>query len=395
MSSSVSSSIPVSTTSPGSTSALISTTSSSTTIDAVSQATSIIVQSSLQMFCSQLLGYSTMTVTISIGTTQTQSATIIQVVTISSTLSFMNTITNIQIIYTTVPSTTLAPVVTSTVTVSKIFPIITTLQSIAARQIASSAISTPAALSTFAPIVITSACNLEASPVTSTLTNTQIETVQATKIFTITATTTVVVTTTLTMVISSLVTTTVYSGFVSIPTSTITTTSYTSTTTLTISPGAPAAASTPYYLQVVGDPKPSAMWGLSDPERHLTDNLYQLGKREAFALTPENKLYSLNVNAWYGVVGPGLQDGKIYWDPRSQYGNTTFYGRPTSDGTGRLQLFINNTATILNTQYFFCVATGLLDRSTTTGFHVYYYQLLTLGAACSTVQLYLSPVANG
>jgi len=189
----------------------------------------------------------------------------------------------------------------------------------------------------------------------------------------------------------------VTSGVYTNPVSTVTaTTTVTSTTTITFASGAPTAP--PNYLSISPEPNFGAAWALSDPSTHMTDNYYFPNRREVFALTSIGQLYSASNNSWYGIgatANAGSTNNKLYWDPRMQYGNTTFYGTAMNDGTGRTQLFLTNTAT--NTPYNFCVANlASADKNVATGFHIYFYSTAaTFTPNCVNCNLYLSPISNG
>jgi len=192
---------------------------------------------------------------------------------------------------------------------------------------------------------------------------------------------------------TAITTQTISSGISTNPTSTATTTTtITSTTTITVASNAPSAP--PNYLAISPDPNANAGWALSDPSTHMTDNYFFPSRREVFALTSVKQLYSVTNNSYYGVP-TGVTTGKIFWDTRSAYGNKTWYGNALTDGTGRTQLFLNNTAA--NAPFNFCVQnTTSADDNTATGYHLYYYVTASqVSVYCKVCSLFLSPVGNG
>ena len=129
----------------------------------------------------------------------------------------------------------------------------------------------------------------------------------------------------------------------------------------------------------------------------MTDNYYKQSSREVFELTSAGQLYSVTNNAWYGTI-TGATSGKLFWDTRSQYANTTFTGTAVNDGTGRVQLGLKQsaTSTILN---IFCVSNSASgDSNAATGYHVNFVPPGTTqpqAGNCIITQLYLSPITNG
>lgn len=127
----------------------------------------------------------------------------------------------------------------------------------------------------------------------------------------------------------------------------------------------------------------------------MTDNFFFPNKREVFALTTQGQLYSVTNGAWYGVIPGtlGRTTGKLYWNTNSIYGNKTFSGTPTNDGTGRTRLFMKNALGTIT--YSFCIANKASgDGNSNTGYHVYFYTT-TAQTNCPLTYLYLSPVGNG
>ena len=129
----------------------------------------------------------------------------------------------------------------------------------------------------------------------------------------------------------------------------------------------------------------------------MTDNYYKQSSREVFQLTSAGQLYSVTNNAWYGTQ-TGATSGKLFWDTRSQYANTTFTGMAVNDGTGRVQLGLMQS-TASSTLDIFCVANSTSgDSNAATGFHVYFFPPGTTQSqtgSCTITQLYLSPITNG
>ncbi|KAL6714338.1 hypothetical protein ACLMJK_007761 [Lecanora helva] len=297
---------------------------------------------------------------------------------------------------TTVPSTT-TPLTTTTKT-SYVLVATTTRaaqkRDLKGRQAAasSSTLSTPSDLATFPGAVVTSACSLEATPVSVTSTSTvqQSTTVQST--VTATSTSTVVNTATTSATVTTV---TVTSGITTAPTSTVAgaTTTITSTTTITYASNAPSVSAN--YLNIDPDPNGNAAYALSDPATHMTDNFYYPNRREVFGLIPAtNQFYSISNNSYYGIPSnptAGSTYNHLYWNTNAAYGNRTFYGVDLNDGTGRTQVFLNNTNT--GTPYNFCISTVTSDGNSGTGLHVNFYT--TQFSGCAPTNLYLSPIANG
>ncbi|KAL9113968.1 MAG: hypothetical protein Q9227_002102 [Pyrenula ochraceoflavens] len=261
---------------------------------------------------------------------------------------------------------------------------------IKARQAANSTVSTPTPLTTFSDPILSTACSQVITSANSTSVTTQTTTATsgttiATTVPSTTLATTVYQTTTAGQVITS--------GVVTNSSSTVTvTTTSTSTTTITIASGAPSA--TPQYLQISPDPNTNANWALSDPATHLTDNYYFPNRREVFELTSSGMLYSVTNNSYYGIP-TGSTANKLYWSTNVAYANTTFYGTALNDGTGRTQLFLNNTAA--NAPFNFCISNSTSgDGNTATGLHVNYFVTSgQIAAYCKACSLFLSPVTNG
>lgn len=152
-----------------------------------------------------------------------------------------------------------------------------------------------------------------------------------------------------------------------------------------------------YYLQISPDPNAGASWGLSDPATHLTDNYYKQSGREVFELTSAGQLYSVTNNAWYGTQ-TGATSGKLFWDTRMVYANTTFSGTPVNDGTGRVQLFLQQSTTASSPDVFCVANVASGDGNSATGYHVYFAPPGTTSAStgnCIITSLYLSPTSNG
>lgn len=253
----------------------------------------------------------------------------------------------------------------------------------------STAISTPSDLSQFPATILSSACSLEATPVTTTSTASTTATVVQAGSTTVTTYTTLAAVSSPTTVSTTTTTATVSSGVSTAPSSTRTSTVVvTSTSTVVVQGSAPTG--TPTWLQVQPDPNTGATYALSDPSTHLTDNFYAQSKREVFIVSGMGQLYSVTNNSYYYIPKPAGGD-KLYWSTNVTVGNKTFYKNALSDGTGRAQLFLNNTAT--GVPYNFCVANSSgVDYNAATGYHIYYY-ISTLIANCTSTKLFLQPVS--
>ena len=361
-------------------------------LNQVELATRAIEQSSLQPYCSALLGYSTPTVIATNNVLVNVVQTIIRTQVVAPLAQVTVTNKVVQTLLTVVPAATLIPTVRVTVSLTQIVSVTIglNLPLLPRREIIPSPNVIPVGLLTFDPAVVSSACSLEANPVTGTVTVTVNQTASVTGTQVTTVTNTSPTTAVATVVQTSIAVSTVSSGTFTGPavterlTVTVIVTSTISVSTSTTS-ATPIASPPAYNLAVSGDPNAGAKFALSDPNGHMTDNFLSTSSREIFRLTSENKLYSVLKNAYYGGVAPGLLNGKLYYDTRPAYGNTTFQGIPTTDGTGRVQITFGT--------YKFCAATGLADRDV-TGYHIYYYQTLAIGALCTPVSLYLTPVGT-
>ncbi|MCJ1409427.1 hypothetical protein MMC19_003508 [Ptychographa xylographoides] len=376
--------------------------------DLVSSATSIIVSQSLYVFCSQLLGYSTPISVVSSTTTATATSTVSNgtafytIIYTSTRLTTVPSSTSSPTVIVTVTSTTVtAHVSTSGITMKKRMvrvPLNTSIwlqqNGFNRRQISnttsnsnSSSISTPSALSTFGATILSSACSQEVYPINMTSTSFYYS------VSTVTSTTTVPATSQAISVANSFTTQTISSGITTALTATTTATvTTTSTTTIVVQPGAPNGTQT--YLQVANDPNLVTAYALSDPSTHLTDNYFFPSRREVFIVSQLGQLYSVTNNSYYYGTKPAGGD-KLYWSTSSSMGNTTFYSRPLGDGTGRAQLFLNDTVSTPPAPFSFCVSNlNTTDSNAATGYHIYYYVTPSqVGVNCTAVQLYLQPVS--
>lgn len=222
--------------------------------------------------------------------------------------------------------------------------------------------STPAALATLAPSAVTSGCALQATPVTLT--------------------STISVATSITLSSGTITTQT------TLPTTTSTTTqTVVSTTTIVIAQSAPTGAIG--YLEVRPAVNGNSKYVLSDPSQHMTDNYYRSAtERETFIVAADGSLYSVTHNAYYYVPstsGPNL----LYWSGNPTDASKIFSVGPAgADGSYKLKM-----AGFGNT-YKLCLSkASSSDGNSFTGLHFYYFRTSdTFYSYCLPVDLYIVPV---
>ena len=390
-----------------------SSTSTSTSVDQVSEATSIIDANKYQAFCSDYLDY----------TTPLATSTVIANVTANATaIASIGTVTTSEDL--TIEQTTIVPSVTETQTItpaisyttSTVTTILVVTQTLAApvkirgeedephqycqaceaqkeKRIPSPTtrnVTVPSPLSAFASDILSSACSLEATSVTST------STVYITDIHneTLTFTTTVpaltetdIYTTSETTTISdgaSIVLTTVQT-----PVSTVIST-YTSTSTISVPYNAPSGTIT--WLAIDPAINPGAGFAVSDNANHMTDNYYTPTKREVFIITKLGQLYSVTNNAYYY---PGSTDGtdtKLYWST-SAIKASTLFSSTVNATNGETQLGFKLSA--VGAPQVFCVSNLVSkDDNTKAGYHVHFAASTSaFPANCLLTHLFLVPTS--
>ncbi|KAG9653707.1 hypothetical protein KCU95_g11661, partial [Aureobasidium melanogenum] len=321
----------------------------SSSIDPVLAAQDIIVTSSYQPFCSELLDYSDETSTVSSTTTEVSTTT----VTVTTT-----DLTAVTQMYKRkrdiAPITTecghdhklkrQAPTPTPTETSASSSDISSSGDSI------QSTIVTPAALQTFSASVLSSACSAEITTTATTVTEVTTESTVSTE--------------TSTKTISS-------------------------TTTISIASSAPTGVIG--YLEIRPVINAGAQYVRSDVATHMTDNGNDPSGRETFIITTDNKLYSVTNDAYYytnSVSGGDL----LYWSHSASQGLSSFTSGPT-DASGYSQLLFQDKRTAPTGVYYkFCLDS---DRGGSTGSHMYFY-----GAdadlskqRCKLVEIYFAPAS--
>ncbi|KAF9870602.1 hypothetical protein CkaCkLH20_11908 [Colletotrichum karsti] len=357
----------------------------------VASASSTIVQSTLQPYCSTLLGYTTPTTT----ATQTAFATVPST-TVTSTVTPLasTTTTTTQLVAVTKqlkralaprPTTTClhddetpedhsyqisqglrarddSPLVNGTTEnghfVDMDVPVdMTNTTSPSKRRIRRDG--TPAGLAAFPADVISSACSLVATPVTTTVTASA--------------------TTTQTVVSGAALATT------TAPTSTIVVVqTVTSTTTINVAPNAPTGAIG--YLTVNPVVNSPARYVLSDDSTHMTDNWYRQGQRETFIVAADGTLYSVTNNSYYYIQN--YEMSLVYWSNSKSAAQSGFTATPLGDGTSKVTLSSGGK------NWKFClrtVSTG--DGNSGAGMHMRAYSgTNTYGTGCVDVDLIIVPV---
>ena len=261
------------------------------------------------------------------------------------------------------------------------------------RQATTSTLSTPSALATFPSNILSSACSREAGPatLTSAATQSQVVTVSTTS-------TTTSVSTYVSIIVQTVVTMNTITAGVRTAAASTTTVNTTVVSTTTISVRSAAPSGNIYYMQITPDNNPVAQYALSDPQGHLSDYYYYQYRREVFILTDDGVLYSVTNNSYYYLPKYyiGQPSGKVYWQYATSYANHSWYGVPTTDGTGRVALYFNATQANSPNPYNFCICNLLsADSNAATGYHIYFWNVSTQVSNCDLTQLYLSPVNRG
>jgi len=227
------------------------------------------------------------------------------------------------------------------------------------RQATSSTLSTPSPLATVPSTILSSACSLEATPISKTST-----------IYTTTTTTTYAQTTSTSVITAGTSTTTAY-------------TTVTSTTTISIASAAPSGQIS--YLRVNPVINSGGIYCLSDPATHMSDNYRNTTLRETFVVTSKGQLYSVTHNSYYYP-----KSGLLYYSSTASDGSTAFTaGAAASDGSQLVTLAGYKTCV-------YTVASSNGDANTNgnaaTGMHIGIYATgATIPNGCSSSNLYLVP----
>ncbi|KAI1748176.1 hypothetical protein F4782DRAFT_542971 [Xylaria castorea] len=304
----------------------------------VASASSLISSSTLQPYCSSLLGYTTPVVT----------STQVVPVTVPST-TILSTLTRV---------TSITSTVTTTLRITTYGSNPATMTAIPARRDVSAAGDVPAALQTFDTDVISSACSLQATPVTVT------STAQATSTSTVIDGQTTIVTTGL---------------HVSTTRTTITQTATTyvapdPTNTMWISPSQSDAG------KYVKSCNKAAYGGGMCQSNFAPDG------REGFRVTPDHYLYSTTYGTYFSGNIAGLYNAR----ESIEFGSTTdksqaaaiFYATSNGDGTSQIHLIDPSN----NQEFGFCYISssngnqpGTADYS--TGYYIAGYSSTNNGRA--------------
>ncbi|KAF6806031.1 hypothetical protein CSOJ01_09097 [Colletotrichum sojae] len=219
---------------------------------------------------------------------------------------------------------------------------------------------TPAGLSPFPDDVVSSACSMLATPVTSTAT--------------------VSVTTTQTVTDGEASATT------TAPTSTVVVVqTVTTTTTINVAPNAPTG--TIGYMGLSPAVNSGSGYALSDGATHMTDNYYLQGSRETFIVAADGSLYSVTHNAYYYVAASGSYS-LLYWSNSQSAAMKVFSYVTLSEGRSRVLMSVGGV------DYQFCVRPASSgDGNSGSGMHVYAFKTGTAppGGACTTTELIINP----
>ncbi|KAK2765818.1 hypothetical protein CKAH01_15567 [Colletotrichum kahawae] len=218
---------------------------------------------------------------------------------------------------------------------------------------------TPAGLASFPADVVSSACSLLATPVTTTAT--------------------VSATTTQTLITGEA------SAATTAPTSTLTLIqTVTSTTTINVAPNAPTG--TIGYLALSPAVNANSGYALSDSATHMTDNYYRQGSRETSIVAADGSLYSVTHNAYYYVSTSGSYS-LLYWSNSQSAAMKVFSYTMLSDGRSRVLM------NVAGVDYLFCMrpaSTG--DGNSGSGMYVYAFKAATTPpSSCSTIELIINP----
>ncbi|THY28917.1 hypothetical protein D6D00_03966 [Aureobasidium pullulans] len=320
----------------------------SPSIDPVSAAEDIIVASSYQPFCSELLGYADETSTVSSTTTE------ISTTTVTATTTDLTAVTQVY-----KRKRDIAPLTTDCGHDHKHkrqaptpTPVDTSATSseISSSDDSTQTIITPAALQTFSASVLSSACSAEITTTATTVTEVKTES--------------------------------------SISTET-TTQTISSTTTISIASSAPTGVVG--YLEIRPVVNAGAQYVRSDVATHMTDNGNDLTGRETFIITSDNKLYSVTNDAYY-FIKPANYGNYLYWSHDVNQGLSSFASGPT-DASGYSQLlFQDKRNSPTGVYYQFCLGN---DYGGSTGSHMYYYDgnLDTTNYGCKKVDIYFAPTS--
>ncbi|KAK1482404.1 hypothetical protein CTAM01_13564 [Colletotrichum tamarilloi] len=219
---------------------------------------------------------------------------------------------------------------------------------------------TPAGLSGFSADVVSSACSLLATPVTSTMT------ASATTVQTITSG-------------AALSTTTAATSTV------IVVQTVTSTTTINVAASAPTG--TIGYLSLNPIVNPNSQYALSDDATHMTDNWYKQGSRETFIVAADGSLYSVTHNAYY-YIDTSSTYSLLYWSNNKSSAMKIF--SYTTLANGNSQVFMNSNGKA----YQFCIrqASKVGDGNTGSGQHIYAFSTATAPLSyCTIIDLIIIP----
>ncbi|KAK1701938.1 hypothetical protein BDP67DRAFT_483913 [Colletotrichum lupini] len=310
---------------------------------AVASASSAIVTSSLQPYCSSLLGY----------TTPVTTATETDFTTIPAT-TVVSTVTPLTTSYSTTTQLDDDGNFVDVVALPDVTPSNTTTLRKARRD------GTPAGLSGFSADVVSSACSLLATPVTSTMT------ASATTVQTITSG-------------AALSTTTAATSTV------IVVQTVTSTTTINVAASAPTG--TIGYLSLNPIVNPNSQYALSDDATHMTDNWYKQGSRETFIVAADGSLYSVTHNAYY-YIDTSSTYSLLYWSNNKSSAMKIFSYTTLANGNSQVFMKSNGKA------YQFCIrqASKVGDGNTGSGQHIYAFSGATAPLSyCTIIDLIIIP----
>lgn len=211
--------------------------------------------------------------------------------------------------------------------------------------------------------VISSACSLVATPVSTA--------------------STILATTTETTTSGAVLTTTVVGLSTVTDTSTVVI-----TTTINVPAGAPSG--TTGYLTFSPGVNPGAFYAVSDLDTHMTDNYFIPGTRENFIVTADGYLYSVSHDAYYFIRTDPINT-LLYWSHVKAEAMPIFTGE-IPDASGNFRVLMTDTSTGLF--YGFCLSTlATTDRNRATGYHFHGYKSGNgLPSTCQSVTLSIEAV---
>ncbi|KAK1467989.1 hypothetical protein CCUS01_06947 [Colletotrichum cuscutae] len=159
----------------------------------------------------------------------------------------------------------------------------------------------------------------------------------------------------------------------------------TSTTTINVAASAPTG--TIGYLSLNPIVNPNSQYALSDDATHMTDNWYKQGSRETFIVAADGSLYSVTHNAYY-YIDTSSTYSLLYWSNNKSSAMKIF--SYTTLANGNSQVFMNSNGKA----YQFCIrqASKVGDGNTGSGQHIYAFSTATAPLSyCTIIDLIIIP----